>query len=161
MGHSKELVTTMVIHENILMGLMPLSLIGSVYLIMSANTAAAVYKACSLVSGFYLAWALLNKFTTKPYEKGHIPLGLCFGGCAWVQAHLGSDQIGGCLAILGAAGTWLAFAIAGFTRVFVWPASKTAYVSKKTLLWAHTLRLYFATSLCSWAYFTYRLVKAL
>ena len=161
MGHSKELVTSMALHENVLMTLMPVSLVASIYVVTTADDVAALYESCGLVAGFYLAWALLNKFTTKPYEKGHIPLGLCFGGCAWIQTNMGPSHYGAYLAIVGAAGTWLAFAIAGFTRVFPWPASKTAYVSKKTLLWAHTLRLYFAVSLCSWAYFTYRLVKAL
>ena len=151
----------MALHENVLMTLMPVSLVASIYVVTTADDVAALYKSCGLVAGFYLAWALLNKFTTKPYEKGHIPLGLCFGGCCgskptWVQAITVPTSQSWVLPALE-----LAFAIAGFTRVFPWPASKTAYVSKKTLLWAHTLRLYFAVSLCSWAYFTYRLVKAL
>jgi hypothetical protein len=161
---NKELVTSMQAHENVLMALMPISVVASQYLVMTAKGNGELYSAVSLVSGFYMSWALLNKFTTKPYEKGHIPLGICLAGCL-LKSQEGLTSFlhdrSGYLAVLGAAGTWLAFAIAGFQLVFPWPVSKTAYVSKKTLLWAHILRLYFAASLCMWAYFTFRLVKAL
>lgn len=156
MGNAKELVTSMQAHENVLMALMPISVITSLGLVYTAEGSGELYRVMSLISGFYTCWALLNKFTTKPYEKGHIPLGICLAGCL-LESQM---QYAGYLAAVGAAGTWAAFAIAGFGRVLAWPPSKTAYVSKKTLMWAHVLRLYFAASLVSWAYFTIRLAKA-
>ena len=157
MGNAKELITSMRAHETVLMALMPISVATSLALVVMAEGKDDLYHAMSLVAGFYTGWALLNKFTTKPYEKGHIPLGCCQAGCL-LRSHFPHAAY---FAVLGAAGTWAAFAIAGFQRVFRWPPSKTAYVSKKTLLWAHILRLYFAASLLAWAYYTVRLARAL
>ena len=150
MGEKKELVQSMSAFNNGLMLLMPVSVSASVWLVSGADNRDALCHSMASVAAFYTAWALLNKFTTKPYEKGHIPLSMLLVGC------LVDGKYTSYLAVLGSAGTWIAFAVAA-QRVFGWPASKLAYVSKKTLTWAHVLRFYFAASLCSWAYFTYRL----
>ena len=97
--------------------------------------------------------ALLNRLTIKPYERGYYPLSLCLVGC------LVRGSYGNYVALAGAAGTWVAFVVAS-KRVLGWPPSKSAYLAKKTLVWAHVLRLYFLASLGSWGYICYRLATS-
>lgn len=151
MSDKKELVKSMSVYANTLMALMPVSVVTSAGAILTADSHTLTDR-MSGVALFYLTWALLNKFTTKPYEKGHFPLGILLAGC------MIKGKYGGYLAVVGSFGTWIAFAVAS-TRVFSWPASKTAYVSKKTLVWARVLQAYFAASLCTWAYFTFRIAQ--
>ena len=140
--------------ENILMGLLLPSVAASVALAATAQDKKTLFVRAGSISGFYAAWALFNKFTTKPYEKGHFAFLTCLSGCVIVES---MPALGRGLASSGAAAAFIAFVIAG-QRVLGWPASKLAHVSKKTLMWARVMQIYFVCSLGSWGYICYRLV---
>lgn len=139
--------------ENLLMGLLLPSVAASVILTATANNKASLFGRAAGISSFYAAWALFNKFTTKPYEKGHFAFLTCLSGCVIVES---MPALGRGLASSGAAAAFLAFVIAG-QRVLGWPASKVAHVSKKTLVWARVMQVYFVCSFGSWGYLCYRL----
>ena len=146
----KELRKTMRPFENVLMALMPTSIATSIYLVVVASTTENLHRSVAAISAFYCSWAIFNFLTTKPQEKGQYPLLLCCVGC------LLGGRIGRYMAITGSLGTCLAFAFVG-QKIASWPASKLAYMSRKTLTWAHIMQLYVATSFGAWAFFTYRL----
>eukprot|EP00929_Paragymnodinium_shiwhaense_P122613 TRINITY_DN95506_c0_g1_i1.p1 TRINITY_DN95506_c0_g1~~TRINITY_DN95506_c0_g1_i1.p1 ORF type:complete len:159 (-),score=17.92 TRINITY_DN95506_c0_g1_i1:236-712(-) len=146
----KPLRQTMTAFENFLTVLMPLSVTSASFLVATATTAELCNRVAA-ISAFYGCWAVYNVLTTKPQEKGHYPLFLCMLGC------LSNSSTGRYVAIFGGSVTWLFFIIAGKLGVLTFPASKLAYVSKKTLYWALVVKTYFVASLLLWAYIVYRL----
>jgi len=154
----KELRTSMSALENFLTLLMPVSVGASLYLVTTATGTVSLVQAVLGISLFYGLWALLNLFTTKPYEKGHFAFFTCALGCGGALRDAG--HFTGYLAVIGAAGCLAAFMIAG-KRVLGWPASKTAHVSKKTLYWVYVMQAYFLASFALWGLVTYKLYGAL
>ena len=153
---TKELRKSMSASETALMMLTIVSASISLYLVGTAADADSLIKTVIGMTVFYGAWALLNLFTTKPYEKGHFAFFTCTFGCA----SLGKFEAAKYFAVVGSAAVVLAFLIAG-KRIFGWPATKTAYVSKKPLYWVYVIQVYFAMSLVLWGLVTYKLVDAL
>lgn len=148
---------SMTLLENFLTVLMPLSVAISIFLV-ATSSAPALYNRVAAVAFFYCSWAVYNWLTTKPQEKGHYPLFTCMIGC-FVGNSSRKDIaiVCKCIAILGAATTWLFFAGVGYRGALTFPASKLAHVNKKTLYWAWVLKAYFVGSLFSWALIVYRL----
>jgi len=152
----KELRSSMSAQENVLTALMPSSVAATIYLVFTARSDGDLLGRIAGIAAFYSAWAILNLVTTKPYEKGHYALIPCCVGCLLAD----SWRYGKVLALIGAAGTLLAFMIAG-KRVLMWPASKTAHVSTKPLYWVYVLQVYFLASLFSWSLITYKLYQTM
>ena len=138
--------------ENALTALMPTSAATTLYAVITAKTDSDLLDRIAFIAAFYSIWAIFNLLTTKPYEKGQYTLIPCCVGCLLAD----SWHYGKLLALVGGAGTLLAFMIAG-KRVLSWPASKTAHVSNKPLYWVYVLQAYFLASLASWSLITYRL----
>ena len=142
--------------ENLLCALTIVSASVSLYLVTTEKDNDRLVRTVGTMSIFYGLWAVKNLLTTKPYEKGHYAFFTCAAGCYGLRKVEAAKY----LAVLGAVGVLAAFVIAG-KRVLLWPASKTAYVSKKPLYWAYVMQVYFAQSLLLWGLVSYKLVCAL
>ena len=146
MADKGKLRTTLSPTEVLLTALMPASQVAAIMLLWQVRSGTQdVRQVAGGLAAFYALWAVKNRLTTQPHERGHFALGLTAVGCHYA---LGGGSHAA--AFFGAVMTWATFAFAA-TKVLTWPAHKLAHVMKKTALWARVLQLYYVSSLATWA----------
>lgn len=154
MADKKKLRASLSATETLFMALMPASQAVAIHALHAVwSGERELLPVVTAMSTFYALWAIKNRLTTIKAEKGHYPLIMTLIGCVYAQRGGGAS-----LALLGALGVLLAFLLAA-TRVLRWPASKLAYVSKKTLGWAMVMKLYYVSSIASWGAVAYMLYR--
>lgn len=101
------------------------------------------------VALFYGSWATIKRVYGDKNERGHVSMGALLV-CLTTRNPA--------LAALGCLGVIVNFSLV-VPIVIGWPASKLAYVVKKTKLWAYVIKSYFASSLLFWSTAAYCLLR--
>jgi hypothetical protein len=148
----KELRTTLTTTENFFMLLMIASQVASFHMLFlyHDNFDMLRQRLCILAT-LHAVWAVRNFVTGNKLERGMFTYGI-------VVAAIGLNRIN--LAILGSIMVWSSYLFV-LSVIYAWPATKLAYVHKKTAVWAMVFKGYVCSNLILWLLIGGLLIKQL
>ena len=148
----KELRTTLTTTENFFMLLMIASQVASFHMLfLYHDNFDMLRQRLCILAALHAVWAVRNFVTGNKLERGMFTYGI-------VVAAIGLNRIN--LAILGSIMVWSSYLFV-LSVIYAWPATKLAYVHKKTAVWAMVFKGYVCCNLILWLLIGGLLIKQL
>jgi len=148
----KELRTTLTTTENFFMLLMIASQVASFHMLfLYHDNFDMLRQRLCILAALHAVWAVRNFVSGNKRERGMFTYGI-------VVAAIGLNRIN--LAILGSIMVWSSYLFV-LSVIYAWPATKLAYVHKKTAVWAMVFKGYVCSNLILWLLIGGLLIKQL